>query len=79
MGNQNVIKMWTRGVEAKASNMRTNGKELFSYNLKIGYTDKRGNKIVLDYTTKSGNFKSKTTSNHVSSAKLVADIVENPV
>lgn len=78
MSNQNVIKMWTRGVEANASNMRTDGRELYSYNLKIGYTDKRGNKVVLDYTTKTGNFKSKTTSNHVSSAKLFADVIVAP-
>ena len=78
--NQSVIRSWIRGYSCDngRSTLHTDGQDLFSYRLRIGYTDKRSNKIVSDYTAGSGNFKSKTTSRHVGSAKQQADKVEVP-
>lgn len=58
--------------------MSTDGQDLFSYSLKIGYTDpeKAANKTVIDYTGK--NMWSVTTSCHVGLAKRVADQVVQP-
>ena len=47
---------------------------LYSYNLMIGETNKRGEKIIHDYTA-SGHFYSVTTSRHVGYGKRHADIV----
>ena len=68
--NQEVVQMWGEGrpainhtgtLEAKPSG------ELYSYYLKIGQCV-NGVAIVADYTARSGNFHSKTTSCHVNLA-----------
>ena len=76
--NTNVIKSWVRGRSADngRSTLHTDGDNLYSYQLQIGYTDKRGVKVVKLYTGANGNFKSKTTSGHVNLASLSADRTE---
>ena len=76
--NDDIVDCWKRGYRGQNRNMATDGINLFSYKLKIGYTDDNGRKVALDYTAKSGNFKSVTTSRHVSLAKSVAKVIETP-
>ena len=56
----------------------TDGKNIYSYLLKIGYTDNNGQKVLLNYTKRSGNFQSHTTSRHVNLAAYYADVFETP-
>ena len=64
MKNELVINSWTRGVAASSHNgaLRTDGVNLYSYNLRIGYRAKTGATIVGDYTSPGGGFRSMTTS-----------------
>ena len=79
MENYQVIRQWVRGFSAEnfgsngSATLSTDGRDLFSYNLKIGYTTEKGNKVVKLYNAKSGNFKTNTTSKHVSMAVKQAD------
>ena len=77
MTNRLVAKAWSNNITLATKNLRSDGLNLFSYNLKIGYT-KDGKKIAIDHTASAGSFYSRTTSNHVSLAKGVSDIVEKP-
>ena len=53
-------------------NLWTNGQELFSYALKIGFTE--GNtKVLLNYTAPGDAFSSHTTSTHVNKSREYAD------
>ncbi len=76
--NNDIVDCWRRSRQSQNKSMRSDGSNLFSYNLKIGYTDSKGKKVALDYTASSGNFRTRTTSNHVSLAKEVSNIVETP-
>ena len=76
--NEDVVKCSKNGYKAQNKNMTTDGNNLFSYRLKIGYTDNKGQKVALDYTAPTGNFYSRTTSNHVSLAKSFAEVTEDP-
>lgn len=79
--NENVANAWYSGKEAQnhSGSYRTDGFKLYSYNLPIGFTTSLGSKILLDYTAKTNNFRSMTTSTkHVSSARSIADEVVNP-
>jgi hypothetical protein len=79
--NENVAIAWTRGREAQnhSGAYSTNGSSLYSYSTRIGFTTGEGTKVLLDYTAKTGNFLSMTTSTkHVSKARQVADLVVNP-
>ena len=59
------------------TNKRTDGLNLYSYNLRIGYTE-NGKKVAVNHTAAGGSFYSMTTSKHVSYAKGVADVIETP-
>lgn len=79
MTNNDVVKSWVRGYPASnGGSLSTDGKELFSYRLLIGTTDENGTKTVYNYTAETRNFKSQTTSRHVSIARSKADRVEVP-
>jgi hypothetical protein len=81
MTNQNVAKAWFNGTEAQnhTGTYSTNGRILYSYSTRIGYTTTEGTKVLLDYTASTGNFLSMTTSGkHVYSARSIADMVVNP-
>ena len=74
--NHVVAEMWGRSRSASNHNgsFRSDGINLYSYNLVIGETNKRGEKIIHDYTT-NGHYYSVTTSRHVGYGKRHADIV----
>jgi len=77
--NSDVIYAWNSGRPAAAGNLSTTGDDLFSYRLKIGFTSANGEKIVIDYTSGSGHFRSMTTSQHVGLARrIAADHVLDP-
>ncbi len=76
--NDDIVDCWKRGHVGQNKNMTSDGNNLFSYNLKIGYTDDKGQKVALDFTASTNNFYSVTTSRHVSLAKSVAKVIETP-
>ena len=77
MTNELVAKAWSNNLIASTQNLRTDGSNLYSYNLLIGYTE-NGKKIAVNHTAAGGSFYSMTTSKHVSYAKRVSDVIETP-
>jgi len=69
MNNESVINSWISGSRAHSNTMSTDGKNLFSYELLIGFTADDRRCYVIDYTAKTGNFRTNSTSQHVSLAK----------
>ena len=70
--NDQVVKAWAEGKEARGGNMTSTGARLFSYGLEIGGTV-NGERVLGDYTAQGQAFYSMTTSHHVSKAKGYAD------
>ena len=81
MRNELVIDAWTRGVAASShnGNLRSDGVNLYSYNLRIGYRARSGTTVVGDFTSPGGDFRSMTTSCHVGKVRWRADHVMHPV
>ena len=77
MKNEDVANAWANNRTASTKNMKTDGSNLYSYNLLIGIT-KAGEKIVFNYTAKGGYFESQTTSMHICHARGVASVVVCP-
>jgi hypothetical protein len=73
--NAAVAESWSKGEKADSKHLHTDGNEIFSYGLKIGFTA-NNKKIVINYMGK--NAYSQTTSHHVSMAKMYADEVIDP-
>lgn len=71
--NKVVVSSWLYNVPNKAKHLHTDGRNLYSYSKRIGYTLNNGTKIVENLTTKGGKFISKTTSSHV---HLAQDMLE---
>jgi len=80
MRNELVIDAWTRGVAADSHTgaLRTDGVNLYSYNLRIGYRARSGSTVVGDYTSPGGDFRSMTTSQHVGKVRGIAGHVMHP-
>tara|TARA_B100000902_G_scaffold336839_1_gene337356 strand:- start:5 stop:301 length:297 start_codon:yes stop_codon:yes gene_type:complete len=79
--NENVASRWARGQEASNhnGNFTTNGDKLYSYRQLIGITTTEGKKVLFDFTAKTGNFLSMTTSGkHISPTRRYADLTVNP-
>lgn len=81
MRNNDVAQKWYEGEPAKSGHMSTDGRDLWSYGLCIGYTipANRANpchKVALAY--RIPHFVSITTSHHVHHAVRYADEVRNP-
>ena len=79
--NENVAMNWYRNTASTnhGDTMSTNGRDLYSYNLLIGFTTQQGVKILLDYTARAGHFRSMTTSSkHISPTRYIADEIMNP-
>jgi len=79
--NENVAMNWYRNTASTnhGDTMSTNGRDLYSYNLLIGFTTQQGVKILLDYTARAGHFRSMTTSTkHISPTRWIADEIMNP-
>jgi hypothetical protein len=74
MRNENVAARWSYGRVGSTRHLMTDGVNLYSYQLKIGTTNPQGKKILFDYTSPGGDFRSQTTSCHVGLARRYADI-----
>ena len=79
--NKQVVDAWRAG-ESATNHRRSfycldNG-SLWSYNLKIGQRTPNGICVMADYTAKTGEFRSMTTSCHVGVARIVAHHVWHP-
>lgn len=72
MTNEKVAVGWGRGSSVAAGHFRTDGKNLWSYALLVGYTDEAGKKVLKDYRRQV----SVTTSRHCGLAARVADVIE---
>jgi len=79
--NELVLEKWKDGETASSHTgaLCTNGRDLFSYNLRIGYRSRSGQTIVGDFTSPGGDFRSMTTSIHVGKARGIADHIMHPV
>lgn len=75
--NSACAQAWADGKSGASNRMHTDGKNLYSYALRIGYTDLNGNKVLYDYG-KKGFRKSVTTTQHVSVARQYACQVVTP-
>lgn len=78
MRNMDVAEAWRWGERAATRHFSTNGRSLYSYALRIGYTDEAGRKILEDHTATSRCFHSLTTSQHVGLAKPFAHQIISP-
>ena len=80
MRNEEVIDSWMRGVAADSHTgaLRSDGVNLYSYNLRIGYRARSGATVVGDYTSPGGGFRSMTPSHHVGRVRWPADPVMLP-
>ena len=79
--NENVARRWANGQRARNHNnvFRTDGRNLYSYHQLIGVTTGEGQKVLFDYTARTGNFISMTTSGkHISPTRRYADVTVNP-
>ena len=84
MTNQEVTQNWINGKIGESLHMSTDGKSIFSYQMKIGETHiiKEGGfltKKKIGLNVQSPFFYSKTTSKHVGLVKRYADAMINPV
>ncbi len=76
MRNRDVARAWARGESAKAANMQTDGGNLFSYGLRIGYRNAAGDAVAIPYRAGTPwGFRSVTTSRHVGLALQYCDAV----
>jgi len=80
MKNIDIITEWisNRPYSKRHKALSTDGANLFSYSLKIGYTNEQGKKVAIDYTSTGGYMRSMTTSQHVGLAKGKCDLIRNP-
>ena len=78
MRNSQVVQRWASNMCGGGGNLNSNGPRLWSYSEVIGFTSPSGTKIVIDYTAKTGEYMSQTTSCHVNLAKRHADEVMHP-
>ena len=79
MKTKQIIKAFLNNQYAQAKNLRTDGLNLYSYNLLIGRTTDSGRKEVFNYTAEGGDFRSNTTSKHIGLAReLGISIIDIP-
>ena len=78
--NNTVVARWARGESANSHTgaLHTDGSDLFSYNVRIGYRSRSGACVLGDFTSPGGSFQSMTTSCHVGKARHVADHIMHP-
>ncbi len=77
MTNREVAKNWGEGLKGESNTMRTDGYDLYSYDLKIGYSIDSDKRVIL-YLSQYNNFISQTTSKHVGLAQKYCHITELP-
>ena len=78
--NEQVIQKWASGEPAVSHTgaLSTDGVDLMSYNLMIGYRSSAGSCILGDFTSPGGQFASVTTSCHVGKARQVVGHTMHP-
>lgn len=66
MKNTDIINAWKTNKKMKniGDRLNTDGNNIYSYNLKIGFTDENNRKCLFLCTSKTGNYYSQTTSSH---------------
>ena len=76
--NSDVVYKWSQNEEARNGRytLHTDGKDLYSYNLRIGFTTPSGKKVAVEH--RAPNFVSITTSQHVGLASWRADFLIHP-
>lgn len=74
--NSDVAEMWGKGKKATGNRITSDGHNLYSYELRIGFTLSDNRKVAVNYMGK--NRYSMTTSHHVSYAKRWANIIIEP-
>ena len=77
MKNQDVIRSFAWGTRAAAAHLQTDGRSLWSYDLKIAQRTPEGI-VVGDFTAPGGDFHSMTSSKHVGMAKREAHTIMLP-
>ena len=75
--NKEVIRAFAWGSRAAAGNLYTDGRSLWSYDLKIAQRTPEGI-VVGNFTSPGGQFHSVTTSKHVGMAKREAHTIMLP-
>lgn len=75
MKNSDVAAAWYYGKEAESGTIRSDGRAIFSYAMKIGEINDRGDRICFDRRIAGC---SKTTSRHIALVSLVANKTVNP-
>ena len=73
--NKAVVYHWLNNRDHSSLNMSTDGNDLYSYAMIIGYTNETGEKVLKDRTAKNDWFVSSTTSCHVGLARPYADTI----
>jgi hypothetical protein len=81
MNNYDIAKAWAnnKAVQRKYKALSTDGDDLYSYALLIGYTNDQGKKVAIDYTRTGGDYRSNTTSTHVGLAKELCSLIRSPI
>jgi hypothetical protein len=76
--NEQVVEAWSNSESARNDrhSLHTDGSNLYSYKLLIGFTSDNGNKVVLEH--RAPHFVSHTTSCHVGLAALHAHVAIHP-
>jgi hypothetical protein len=74
--NDDVAELWAKGKCATGNRITSDGNNLYSYKLRIGFTLPDNRKVAINYMGK--NRYSQTTSKHVSYAKRYANITIEP-
>jgi hypothetical protein len=77
MRNSQVVHHFVAGRRAAAGNLHTDGRSLWSYDLKIAHRTPEG-VVVGDFTAGGGDFHSMTTSKHVGMVKREAHTIMLP-
>jgi len=77
MRNKDVISAFAWGKRAATAHLQTDGRSLWSYDLKIAQRTSEGI-VVGDFTAPGGCFHSTTTSKHVGMAKREAHTIMLP-
>lgn len=75
MKNSDVAAAWYYGKMAKSGSLRSDGKSIFSYAMKIGEINETGDRVVFDYRITGV---SRTTAHHIELATEVANIISHP-
>jgi len=75
--NYSVVRAFALGRPARSGRLRTDGRSLWSYDLKIAERTLAG-VVVGNFTSPGGAFQSQTTSCHVNLVKRIADTVMLP-